>query len=396
MDCIADPRQGHGVTRRIQPENALGADVLPTSYQDNDPIRRPCVGNAIAGNTSSPAEEVCNLDGALGLVLPVPSVDFVAKENGGRNAFPTARCTGFATGTAESVLTCAAVGSTHLACPDGAHLVGGGCQVPIDATGNSLCENEPSHWPASDATPHDGRIFNSVLFDGATGYTQVHIANPNGGAAFTLPFAGHWGRIHSQVVSWDTNDATTKGVPCTEAMATNQIGCLAQADPCGIGAAASAAAAWNGFSSTNTVALKVNQELPLPACIQDLSYSLWHKIYLNSTDGFPSLTGAQLALAQCEADPNVIDTALVDNSLIPLSLDAPNAASPYCEDFNEQLLCGQAQNTNACDGNGAVGMPTPSTVCGNGVVEAYEDCDDGTANLNGGAAGTCSLICRFN
>jgi cysteine-rich repeat protein len=127
-----------------------------------------------------------------------------------------------------------------------------------------------------------------------------------------------------------------------------------------------------------------------------LSYPFWHKIYLNSLPGFGSLTGPQLALAQCEADPGIISTALVDNSLLPLGLSDPNGGNPYCEDFDEQVRCGQSSNANACAGNGAVHMPTASTTCGDGIVEAYEECDNGTANANGGPVGTCSLICRFN
>ena len=377
-------------------QGALGADVLPTSYQDNDPIRRPCIGSAIAGNTG-PAEEVCNLDGALGLVLSVPSVDFVSVQNAGRNPFPTAPCTGFAAGPPEPIFTCAATGVTHGACPDGAAMVQGTCQIPVDSSGNSLCENEPSHWPSStDPVAKDGRIFNSVLFSGATGYTQSHVADPAGGPSFTFPFAGHWGRIHSQTVVWDPGNIATQGVPCQQQNATSQIGCLAQADPCGLGFAATAALSWNGFALTNTVPIKLNEELPLPECIQDLTYPLWHKLYLNSVSGFPGLSGPDLALAQCEADPDIIDTALVDNQLIPLGLSDPNGSNPYCEDFDEQVTCGQSSNVDGCAGNGFVGLPTASTTCGNGVLEAYEECDNGNANLNGGAPGTCSLICRFN
>ena len=39
-------------------------DVLPTSYQDNDPIRRPCIG-ATVKNTGIAGEQICNIDNNL-------------------------------------------------------------------------------------------------------------------------------------------------------------------------------------------------------------------------------------------------------------------------------------------------------------------------------------------
>jgi hypothetical protein len=112
-------------------------------------------------------------------------------------------------------------------------------------------------------------------------------------------------------------------------------------------------------------------------------------------------------------------------------------AMPYCEDFNEQLTgCpGATSNLNACHyntistnnaenpaSNTAVtatgtafsafaaipGDPsfdpnasTTSTVCGNGRLETYEDCDNGTPGTpgavnggNGSPGNNCSVFCR--
>jgi cysteine-rich repeat protein len=58
-------------------------------------------------------------------------------------------------------------------------------------------------------------------------------------------------------------------------------------------------------------------------------------------------------------------------------------------------------NLNACNTNpaGIPGDPSPvaalatvSTVCGNGNVEAYEECDHGAAN--GASGNSCSATCR--
>ena len=39
-------------------------------------------------------------------------------------------------------------------------------------------------------------------------------------------------------------------------------------------------------------------------------------------------------------------------------------------------------------------FPDFDSVCGNGEVDSYEDCDDGT--LNGPPPSPCSKTCRFN
>jgi hypothetical protein len=74
--------------------------------------------------------------------------------------------------------------------------------------------------------------------------------------------------------------------------------------------------------------------------------------------------------------------------------------SQFCEDFNEQTVCLAAANVNGCanavDGGlsnqAAVGLVN-NTVCGNGVREPYEECDNGTAN-GGTGVGACSTTCR--
>jgi len=88
-----------------------GADVLPTDLQDNDPIRRPCIGGS-TGSHSRAAEEVCNIDSAgsnnhgnLGLVLPVAASDFLPKSLG-LQQYPTAAPGNFIAGPAVNVFTC--------------------------------------------------------------------------------------------------------------------------------------------------------------------------------------------------------------------------------------------------------------------------------------------------
>jgi hypothetical protein len=125
-------------------------------------------------------------------------------------------------------------------------------------------------------------------------------------------------------------------------------------------------------------------------------------------------------------------TCVQANGVTPTSTPNPVAAvdPQFCEDFNEQMICndvaGANANVNGCSGNGAVSLPagaagaagsnpgTPagadqvagtSTICGDGIRQAYEECDNGTvtAPANGHATGNknsdttpggCSTTCR--
>jgi hypothetical protein len=209
--------------------------------------------------------------------------------------------------------------------------------------------------------------------------------------------------------------------------ATDQIGCLVQASPCAIGYAGKEAVNWGNDATppvtSNTVALKVNQIDPAVACIQGTSstpakfvYPLARKLYLDSVVGFGALcpggagaclaedaVGDQQKLALYEAKYLGTGMGGIDDVvsqfkfvLIP---SVVNGGQPYCEDYNEvaYACAGATTNSQACSGN-AAGFPnaTNSTTCGNSTIEAYEDCDNGSANVDNGAPGTCSRICRTN
>jgi cysteine-rich repeat protein len=88
-----------------------------------------------------------------------------------------------------------------------------------------------------------------------------------------------------------------------------------------------------------------------------------------------------------------MNAALNQEGLIDLPTNV-NGGNPFCEDYNEQMLCGSASNTNACPTMQAAGLGVGyQTTCGNGIVEQFEDCDLGAA-LNGTAGASCSNICR--
>ena len=252
-----------------------------------------------------------------------------------------------------------------------------------------------------------------------------------------LPFTGAFARIHAQVPLWDTANAATKGAPCQMQDATDQIGCLTQADPCSVGFAADGAKTWGsrnpaslgGPIASNITGLRVNQVAGNTATVQSGSYNLWRKIYFNSSAGFDSLPGvtngnAELGLAQFESNTASITSILSQYSFFSFGAGSPQGQDkPFCEDFNETMLCDAGfVNSNACANNNAIpgpdanpaipstsdagafspipgdpssdpSVPTTSTVCGNGIIEHFEDCDNGLAN--GTSGNTCSVTCRF-
>jgi len=395
---------------------ALGADVLPTSYQDNDPIRRACIGSA-TGNPLRAGEEVCNINGTLGLVVAISDSDFIPRDNAPLVQFPTNQCSGaFVAGAAPNVFTCAirGAGTKHNGeCPNGDALQGGLCQVPIDAAHNtSQClTGKPtvSSFSSRDVHLADGRAFNLHMHDGTTADGAVGYVNQKITTATTtlsLNYTGAFGRIHAV----ETIPAGATG--CQLSDATDQIGCLTQADPCSIGYAGDTAKTWGQRNATvvasNTDAVRVNGVYPTATTVQALGtaseYALARKLYFNSAIGFASVTGDELALGTYEAVAANINPILTTTGFFTLGALSPQGTdTPFCEDFNQQTVCAAASNTNACATNPAgipgengvdpLNNPVQSTVCGNNKLEAFEECDNGSAN--GTSGNSCSATCRF-
>jgi hypothetical protein len=487
------------------------ADVFPTSYQDNDPIRRPCIG-ITSGSPKRAGEEVCNIDGTLGLVIPLPSTDFllkVAKPVAGLQQFPTvpANNTGNVA-LGPSVHNCArrlnqARGGTRHGgqCPNGDAELISRCQTPTDDNAtltphgtSQVLSVRAQASPTLRNIRWDGRVFNLFMFDGTAvdgkiGYAVQTMASeppnatgimcadgsacPSPGTAGTacadgstcqvrisLDFTGAFNRIHS-----------VESVPaglcgCQMRDATDQMGCLVHADRCSIGYAGNAATSWasrgavgvcslncapcsnvgqpcsgvcqsNGVCSlggaactpagsacsagtcnaapatSDNAALLIGNVAPSTGTVQLLGtpgeYPLSRKLYLNSLRGFGSTSFSpdEQALAHFEADGGNITPILVNAGYFGIGGNGPNGPdTPFCEDFNQATVCGAPSNDNACTRNPA-GIPTDtstdggsgaSTVCGNGVVEAFEECDPAAPpdqwHCSVPDASTCSLTCR--
>jgi hypothetical protein len=459
-----------GYVSNVQAAKNIGMDVLPTAFQDNDPIRRQCIGSNNFIGSGTPAEEVCNLDnpigagaggaGQLGLVLPMPEVDWLDQTGntfcGGAACtaaaiYPTAPCTKFITAASGLIntFTCAPTNGKSTICPDGA-LAKGGCQVPATAANSSLCENSPSRWPtAKDTVKGDGRLFNLFAYPGTVTSSTAPIAYPIPGTTTSVPMLGMFTRLHMTTPIWDTAASPTPPTlpggqaqgPCTATDMTDQIACLTQADPCSIGYAGDGGKLWNqhvtpALAVAGTDAMEVSQVYPTAAGVQSGTYPYWRKLYYNSSNGFDKVDGtlsyatssngglSELGLGQFESNATSIDNLLLPLGFFGLG-NSPNGGgnTPFCEDFNEAMLCGAASNANACANNttgtisghpsansaitaGGVALsnfaPIPgdpsavaasstiSTVCGNGKVETFEDCDWGIDPVN------CSKTCRVN
>jgi hypothetical protein len=266
-------------THRAPPPNTWGTwpqdttemsayDVMPTYMQDNDPIRRPCLGTTV-DNRLRAGEEVCNLDGNLGLVLPVMDTSWVLGQS--LQQYPTDACDGsFTPSKPPQVFNCPVSSSSILGtrthdgqCPSGDSELAGQCQVPYDsATNTSACVNDPSQMPTihvRPTVPLHGRVYNLFLTDGTVnnpGYAQY----PNPGVAgATIDMAGAFGRIHEvETVFVQSGGSPLTG--CQQVSATNQIGCLVQADPCSIGVAGDGARTWS--STPGSDAVRVSERYP--------------------------------------------------------------------------------------------------------------------------------------
>jgi hypothetical protein len=370
----------------------------PPDFQDRDPIRRPCTStnNSVGGFGNPPAnvatKQVCAAKRSLGLVVPVIATDFLTQAE----SFPNTPCGAgnFIFGAAPKQVNATGTGLTSIGarCPNGDIAVfGGSCLIPTTASGDPRCLAAFNNRPAFvfDNAPVDGQAMS-----GADGRVyNLHLRKADGTYQFdrhlplARPIMGALYRIHStRTLSGPDFSINT----CNFTDPTSQIGCLVQASPCSIGVAGRAATTEPG-----TIGLKVNAVSDDIACVRSFAYPLVRKLYLSSMIGFENVTGQEQELARCFVGsgltaPATIDGLIAANGFITLGV------APYCEDFNAQMIspwgcASTAANTDACANNVAP-IPSISVTCGNGVLEPFEECDEGFA-LNG-TEGHCTAFCR--
>lgn len=406
--------------------------VYRATMQDNDPIRRKC----------NIHEQACSHSGNLGLVLPmndVPEPNPSLPAGGNVDRYNPMPCvTQYVTGVPPEIFDAitqkrlVSLTGTRVLCPNGdtADTSADACLYPASPTippGNAFNRNAQcmpavtqSSLPVSNVSvpfvdPHipgpDGREYTQHLMAFRTLNATVYQLN---GFSTPFPITGAFHRIHT------TTTLASSGSSCQLPDMTDQIGCLVQASPCSVGYASRS----TFVDNPTTAAVKVNLQSPTVLCIQGdpaasppiagFTYPLSRKLYLNSLPGFANVTGEELQLAGCETDlaqpgfatptPAGLMTANASTDLDTFGFihvaPSVNAGEPYCEDFNEQTICGLSVNSNACGGphTNFTNFPTFNTTCGNGLIEPYEDCDPGTvpgpdSNCLGGA-GICTSTCR--
>ena len=400
-------------------------DVTFPESQDQDPIRRHCVGDnfdSLSPGQVTPSEQVCSADGQLGLVLAInpPPVSEV------QTVFPNVSCDAgsfaFALGVQNSV-------GQGIRCPNGDEPLGAPakCRTPQDPDGKFNCLNGGGAWIDVDpvtagvqlglaanggpsvidgTTPGttkgradvDGRVYNLILRDAAGHPQNISRPTTTPGISAPTPLVGAFYRIHSTRSLVGTGATKT----CTQLDAATQIGCLVQASPCSLGYASSSAATLN----PGTSALRVNGILPTVPNIQCLVqsgcdlYPFSRKLYINSLAGFdkPILSGTSTVFTDHELSfvraalnmtlpvdsvgarysvygplaatgPHVggqygqaiASSSEYDFVQLPPTNPASLAGEPFCEDFNENT-CGIA---NGCttDAAGVITCPANVNAC---------------------------------
>ena len=395
-------------------------NVYAADFQDFDPIRVACAGtnNGTVPSKTVATEQVCGREGNLGLVLTVVPTDKLAVTD----SFPTTVC-----GTGKTKLAAAPLplnfpaGNTYYRCPSGDQTVlAGQCLVPTDSSGSTQCLAGAASRPGF---VFDNKTINGITVDAIDGRVyNAHLHGLNaGGFNYQLDTTsreiyGAFYRIHS-TRSMVTSGGDTSTKSCVNQDATSQIGCLVAASPCSLAFAGGEAV--NQNPDTGAVAAK--GIAATTACVSTFSYPMARKLYANTLIGFGSVTDPELSLAKCFAKtevpallaPNDINSILTAKGFIPnpsvtRADGLTYAGGPFCEDFNEGMLCsGVTSNSDACNPGGApvLAFTTPSTTCGNGVVEQFEECDDGTVSIpstipagkagNGSSSAACTKACRL-
>ncbi|TPV96593.1 MAG: hypothetical protein B7733_03935 [Myxococcales bacterium FL481] len=338
------------------------------SFEDNDPIRRPCLGTgAHTGERVDhfTGDQVCREDGTLGLLLPVvvPADPPVPR----RFAYEDNACRSAADGNAAWPSGVAEFPADTTVCPDGLAPVVGAtgallgkptCWVPTASANRYCLADRDDTNPAVAMGSYDGRAYNRYLWDRTTGLLRTD--------ALGRHIVGAYYRVHTNAVAVNTRPNSGAGDAdqrCRRADSDQQIGCLTQADPCSLGFSRPSGAEVGG-----TTNLKVKNVRPSVANIQNLViegvpahrvYPLARVSWLNTMKGFENVDNVtfgaeERTLAECFADARLVKAAARNTGHVPLP-----GNRVLCNDFSEDRRCdGEPANVDACANNPA---PFPNT-----------------------------------
>jgi hypothetical protein len=326
-------------------------------YTDVDPIRTPC----------DPNDTVCEIDGTLGLVLPV----LLPEISGGllaTDAYPAnsgAACTG--------CILSQTGGGNGQPCPRGGPLLLGRCFQPATGAGDTHCNALKSKKCFGDLNTADGRAYNLPLKVAGGTEPAKYLVDGNKNRA-----VGSFFRIHQASSSSYSANANT----CQFMNDTQQIGCLAAADPCSLGYAGREAdqVAVTGGNQAETVDGLTSSSGPTGdqlvknlllggafcdsthACPDPVNttcnlvfkqcfangtsvYPIARKLWLATSFGFANLTGGEDVTARCFADNNNAGNAIAAFNFLKIP------AGITCVDYDETAVSALAppQVPPGCD-----------------------------------------------
>ena len=311
--------------------NAFNAGPLfggGSDYLDNDPIRRTCAAN----------EQVCGRLGHLGLVtvIEIPTNGTVAQN------YPTNLC---GVGQFRFLAPATFLGPTT--CPNGGPKLFNKCFQPVinDATlpggftADCLARRFPVQGIGGAGIP-DGRGYN-LFSKQANGLYRKDGLNRD--------IMGAYWRLHSSLT------VAAGAQTCQRQSATDQIGCLTQANPCTLGFAGREATTVVPGSIASLTVNGIDDSVPnienlilTPSTADD--YPLSRKLWFNSIKGFEHadlLTG-ELELARCMSNSASLATIAGNRGFVPVP------GGVRCESFTDATNC-PASTTDSC-GNNPVGV----------------------------------------
>lgn len=314
-----------------------------TASEDLDPIRVAC----------DAADNVCDINGTSGLVLPV-FVPEVAPVDAG-DEYPTQACSTGKFALKAALQVQLGGGAFDYVCPEGTQFsVASFCLAPYTdlAVDEFNCVNARTNNSVFTAGK-DGRVFNKWVRKANGALVVDRAGRPEINAYYRVRTAA-----------------------CDEISSTLNIGCLAGNYACTLGFAGREAVETVGLNSKG---LAVKGVFPTITDIRKLisgdptAYPLARFLYVNTHVGFENVTDAQeSALASCFADQAQADAAASSAGFVTLG------QAPFCQDFNEVGCNGDVFN---CDSN------SDCNFVGKGV------CVGGNPSTTPALEGTCDQTC---